>query len=141
MMMKYFYSLLIYPVEKPIPKSVMKQQNDKISVFLVDDEVHGLAALTDLIDQMDNAEICGKARSVADAIKVVNETSPSVLVLDYHLSDGTAMDICDALKIKHKSIIVSADELIKEKINEKGIPFLNKPVGMSELEKIINTFN
>ncbi len=115
--------------------------NKQLTILAVDDEAHGLSALTDIIQQTNKITHCEKATSVKSAIQTANEKCPSILVVDYHLGDGTALDIISALNMKHKSIIVSADAKVQQISEENGIPFLMKPLQTKELEPIIQSLS
>jgi len=109
----------------------------KINVLVVDDEAHGLSALTEIIQETDQAIQCRQATSVRSALQSAKENPPGILIADYHLGDGNAFDITSQLNLKHKSVIVSADAKVKEKAEKKGIPFLMKPVELNEMESAL----
>ncbi len=43
-------------------------------------------------------EVCGHARTVADAIPLVHDTDPDIVVMDFHLPDGTGLDAAVAMR-------------------------------------------
>jgi DNA-binding NarL/FixJ family response regulator len=43
-------------------------------------------------------EVCGHARSVADAVPLVHDTDPDIVVMDLHLQDGTGLDAAVAMR-------------------------------------------
>ncbi|MBX9760240.1 MAG: response regulator [Beijerinckiaceae bacterium] len=51
------------------------------------------------------AEICGIASSRSEALALMDETSPDLVVLDVELSDGACVDVA-------------------ERLTERGVPFL-----------------
>lgn len=118
--------------------SISKSFSQDISVLAVDDEPHGLASLTDMIQHIPNATLCGSASSVSEAIELSSQHHIDLLVLDYHLGDGNGLDISEALNLLHSSIIVSADVSARKDVEKLNIPFLLKPIKSAELETLIN---
>jgi len=114
----------------------MTSENKPISVLVVDDERHGLAAIKDTILDTRVANICAQASSVAEAMEAVEQTQPDCLVLDYHLSDGNALDIVTALHCEDRTIIISADNSKKETMARLNIPFIQKPANCHELKSL-----
>lgn len=114
----------------------MTLRKKQITVLAVDDEAHGLSALKDIIQKTDNTIHCEQAKSVRSAVQAAKDKSISICVLDYHLGDGSAMDIISSLKMKHKSIIVSADERVAQTAKKIGIPFLIKPIDVKEFQSL-----
>ncbi len=109
-----------------------------ISVFVVDDESHGLESLTEIIQSIPHTKLCGKAKSVKEALDISNNTHIDLLVLDFHLGDGTGLAISEALNLMHKTIIVSADASVRHDVEQMNIPFLLKPISSKELESKID---
>jgi len=124
---------------KPITK--VQQTEQGISVLLVDDEAHGLAALMDVIQNMDNAMLCSGAKSVREAIAIAEKNHVDILISDYHLGDGTGLDISTQLNLMLKTIIISADVAVKKIAEKMNIPFLMKPIVTTELETMIKEFS
>lgn len=112
-------------------------KNKSISVLIVDDERHGLAAIKDAVLNTGVAHICAQASSVTEALETAKITQPECLVLDYHLKDGNAMDIVTELQMKDRTIIISADSSLKRTIAPSKIPFIQKPANSQELKPLI----
>ncbi len=118
--------------------SLSNSSGHNISVLAVDDESHGLATLTNIIQSMPNVKQCATAKSVSEALNISYNHHIDILALDYHLGDGNGLDISEALDLFHKTIIVSADVAIKKIADKMGIPFLLKPIKSAELNQLIN---
>jgi len=69
-------------------------------------------------------------------MEAVEQTQPDCLVLDYHLSDGNALDIVTALHCEDRTIIISADNSKKETMARLNIPFIQKPANSHELKSL-----
>lgn len=53
-------------------------------------------------------EICGLARTAADALKQVPEIIPDVLLLDINLPDQSGLDVCKELRASHPDVKILA---------------------------------
>ncbi len=115
----------------------MNEGNNPISVLVVDDEKHGMAAIKDAILDTGVVNICAQASSVIEAVEAAEQTQPDYLVLDYHLSDGNALDIVTALHSEDQTIIISADHSKKETVAHLNIPFILKPPNCHELKSTL----
>lgn len=67
----------------------------KRRVVLVDD--HGLFLAGVRAELGDAVEVVGEARTVADAVQLIKETDPDVVLLDVHLPDGSGDAIINAV--------------------------------------------
>lgn len=68
-----------------------------ITVGIVDDhETVGLG-LSALIDEEPDIEVVGLARSVEEAIQLVDRRRPAVVLVDFRLPDGTGVDLAEQL--------------------------------------------
>ena len=120
------------------PKSNIQESGQTISVLAVDDEALGLAALAEVIENKENTILCGDAKSVREAIAIAEKNHVDILISDYHLGDGTGLDISTQLNLMLKTIIISADVAVKKIAEKMNIPFLIKPIVAKELETMIN---
>ena len=67
----------------------------KRRVVLVDD--HGLFLAGVRAELGDAVEVVGEARTVGDAVQLINDTDPDVVLLDVHLPDGSGDAIINAV--------------------------------------------
>ena len=67
----------------------------KRRVVLVDD--HGLFLAGVRAELGDAVEVVGEARTVADAVQLIKDTDPDVVLLDVHLPDGSGDAIINAV--------------------------------------------
>jgi DNA-binding NarL/FixJ family response regulator len=67
----------------------------KRRVVLVDD--HGLFLAGVRAELGDAVEVVGEARTVGDAVQLIKETDPDVVLLDVHLPDGSGDAIINAV--------------------------------------------
>ena len=69
-----------------------------IQVLIVDDHQLVSDGLGLLLDGEPDMEVCGYGRSVAEAIRLVDDWDPDLVVMDFHLPDGTGLDAALAIR-------------------------------------------
>jgi len=67
-------------------------------VLIVDDHQLVSDGLGMLLDGEPDMEVCGYGRSVAEAIRLVDDWDPDLVVMDFHLPDGTGLDAALAIR-------------------------------------------
>jgi len=67
-------------------------------VLIVDDHQLVSDGLGLLLDGEPDMEVCGYGRSVAEAIRLVDDWDPDLVVMDFHLPDGTGLDAALAIR-------------------------------------------
>jgi DNA-binding NarL/FixJ family response regulator len=96
--------------------TAIKSPATKARVLLVEDHPvvrHGLAIL---IDDEADLIVCGGAESIADAIRMVGELEPSVVVIDISLADGNGLDLIKTLHEGHPGLPLLALSMHDESI-------------------------
>lgn len=64
-----------------------------VRILLVDDNPSVRRYLRAILEQQHSWHVCGEARSGAEALKRVVETSPDLVLLDYQLPDLNGVDV------------------------------------------------
>ncbi len=67
-------------------------------MLIVDDHQLVSDGLGLLLDGEPDMEVCGYGRSVAEAIRLVDDWDPDLVVMDFHLPDGTGLDAALAIR-------------------------------------------
>ena len=67
-------------------------------MVIVDDHQLVSDGLGMLLDSEPDIEVCGYGRSVAEAIHLAQQADPDLVVMDFHLPDGTGLDAAIAIR-------------------------------------------
>lgn len=122
-----------------VPTAVVK----RLSVAIVDDSLPLQKRLAALIPHDGSAEVIAFASTVFDAIQLVWDRSPDVVVLDFQLKEGTALDVLEGIadKAPHPLVIVLTnypEPIYRSKCLEAGaFRFLDKSTEFDKLTETI----
>lgn len=124
----------------------MEQKKDKTPVILIVDDVEVNAALLKRMVEK-NGYIGIKARGVNEAVKLMEQTMPQIILLDIVMPDINGYQFCEMLKNNPLTkdipvIFVSAANNHDEKIkafNLGAVDFISKPFNYGEVVMRINT--
>ena len=111
----------------------------KQRVVVVDDHDMMREGLTLGLDRHDEIDIIGSCGTVTDFARLVDEWSPSVVIADYQLPDGTALDIINFVHsndLAAKVIVLTGLErtgLLHDVISSGGDGLLSKSVTIADL--------
>lgn len=117
--------------------------NDRLRVAIVEDSLPLQRRLAALIPQDGSAEVIAFASTVFDAIQLVWDRSPDVVVLDFQLPDGTALDVLEGVEDKapRPAVIVLTnypEPIYRSKCLEAGAHrFLDKSTEFDKLTEAI----
>lgn len=75
----------------------MTEPSGPIRVVLVDDHQMLTETLTEVLRLEPLIEVVGAGSNAAEAVRLVGEMQPDVVVLDYHLPDGTPAEVAPRL--------------------------------------------
>ena len=75
----------------------MATNRDGINVVLVEDHEATRQGMRALLTGVDDVRVVGETDSAPDAINLVNQVHPDVVVLDILLREGTGMDVSRAV--------------------------------------------
>lgn len=118
---------------------------DKISIVLVDDHAIVRDGIKYLLEDEENLVVIGEGSNGLEAIKLVEEIQPDLLIIDVRMPE---MNGIDAVKIinqkptKTKAIVLSmhdSEEYILKSIDAKAMGYLLKDASKAEILKAIYT--
>lgn len=103
-------------------------------ILIVDDHPVVRDGLSMRIAGQRDMEVCGEAEDVADAMKVVRETNPDVVLIDIALKTGSGIDLMKRIKSHDESIRMIGMSMYDENlyaeraIRAGAMGYLNKQV-------------
>lgn len=108
-------------------------------ILLVDDHEVVRLGVRALLEDEPGMEVVGEAGTVQEAMSLVRELLPDVVVLDLRLPDGHGVDVCRQIKteLPETRIIVLTsfpnDEVILDAISAGADGYVLKQIGSGEL--------
>lgn len=73
-------------------------------IMIVDDHPFLRRGLTEFIEDEPDMQICGQAAGITDAIKLLMQTRPDVLIVDLSLKDGSGFELIKQVRALDKAI-------------------------------------
>ncbi|WP_372745134.1 response regulator [Lutibacter sp.] len=119
--------------------------NEQISIVLVDDHAIVRDGIKYLLEEEKNLVVIGEGSNGLDAIKLVEEKQPDLLIIDVRMpimSGIEALKIINKDSVKIKAIVLSmhdSEEYILESIDAKAMGYLLKDSSKAEILKAIYT--
>ena len=113
-------------------------------VLIVEDETAAYENLVDIIAEIDpSIEVIGNTESISQTISwLQNHVAPDLILMDIHLSDGSAFAIFQSITVETPIIFITAyDEYAIEAFKVNSVDYLLKPIKAEELEKALSKFN
>ncbi len=115
-----------------------------MKVLIVEDETAAYENLTAILKEINPAiEIVGNTESVRQTVNWLQaNTEPDLILMDIHLSDGSAFSIFDIINVETPVIFTTAyDEYAIEAFKVNSVDYLLKPIKPEELERAIHKFS
>jgi DNA-binding NarL/FixJ family response regulator len=82
------------------------QADGKISVLIVDDHEMVADALRQALERTDDVQVVGCAATVAQCLQMAQARNPDLVLMDYHLPDGTGVEATRQLLADFPELIV-----------------------------------
>ena len=120
-------------------KTSLNDQN-MLKTVIIDDDYVSRMVLREMLEKfLDNIEILGEAGTVAEGVKLIEDTDPELVLLDISMPDGTGFDLLDKLKtINFKLIFITAySEYAVKAFKYSAFDYIVKPLNVDELTKAI----
>lgn len=109
-----------------------------MKVLIVEDETAAYENLVDILNEIDPAiEIVGNTESISQTVKWLSSNPmPDLILMDIHLSDGSAFSIFDAMEVETPIVFTTAyDEYAIEAFKVNSVDYLLKPIKPEELKR------
>lgn len=111
-----------------------------ISVLVVDDDFMVASVHTRFVQRIDGFEVVGAARTGAEALHLVDELDPDLVLLDVHLPDMSGLDVLARLRAdgNHVGVVMVTAErgadAVRAALHGGAMQYLVKPFEHADLE-------
>jgi len=126
-----------------VTKTETKTETKVVKVLIVDDHPIVRDGLSLRISGQSNMEVCGEAEDVADALELIRQTRPDVVVIDMALKTGSGIDLIKRINVIDDSIRLLAISMYDESlyaeraIRAGAMGYLNKQVATRNITEAI----
>lgn len=116
-----------------------------IRVLIADDHALVRAGIRALVEKIDDVVVVGEAGTGSEALELVRQLRPNLMLLDITMPDGGGFEVLDQVTKKHPEIRVivltvhEAGEYAIRALREGAAGFLPKSAASTELEQAIQT--
>lgn len=113
-------------------------EHQKITAFILDDELMAITKLTHQLSQIKDVEIIGHCQSPIDAIQQIQQLKPKVVFLDINMSDLDGFDVLPSLPEKTLVVFTTAygDYALKA-FEKSAADYLLKPFDTERLQQAV----
>ena len=118
---------------------------NSIRVLIADDHALVRAGIRALVERIDDVVVVGEAGKGSEALELVRELSPDLILLDITMPDGNGFDVLDQVTKLYPEIKVivltvhEAGEYALRAVREGAAGYLPKSAASIELEQAIQT--
>jgi DNA-binding LytR/AlgR family response regulator len=115
-----------------------------MKILIVEDETAAYENLVDILAEIDlGVQITGYTESISQTVHwLQNNPAPDLILMDIHLSDGSAFSIFKAIEVEAPIIFTTAyDEYTIDAFKVNSIDYLLKPIKVVELRNALEKFN
>ena len=120
--------------------------SDTLEVVVVDDSRVVISHLTRLIDELDGVTIVGTAQNGAEAVRVVNEVSPDLVLMDIVMPGMDGLTALRAIRAQHAEMRVvmlssvgGSHTRAEEAFRLGAIQVLGKPFNALQLDTLFKS--
>ncbi|MCX7735978.1 MAG: LytTR family DNA-binding domain-containing protein [Candidatus Kapabacteria bacterium] len=117
--------------------------SETIKAVIIDDEENFSSALEIQIrKQFQNISILGKATTIKEGIKLINNIKPDLVFLDINFPEGNGFEILESAKYTRFEVIFTSSysEYAVRAFEVSAIHYLLKPIDPVKLKEAINRF-
>ncbi len=114
-------------------------------ILIVEDETAAYENLVEILAALDpEIEIVGNTESIRQTINWLqtnHNQNPDLIIMDIHLSDGSAFSIFDKIRLEVPIIFTTAyDEYAIDAFKVNSIDYLLKPIKVEEMKRALDKF-
>jgi len=114
-----------------------------MKILIVEDETAAYDNLVDILKEIDpDLEVAGNTESISQTIAWLQENKkPDLILMDIHLSDGSAFSIFSSINIETPVIFTTAyDEYAIEAFKVNSIDYLLKPIKVEDMHRALDKY-
>lgn len=114
-----------------------------MNVLIVEDETAAFENLVEILHEIDSSiEVSANTESISQTVKwLQTNQAPDLILMDIHLSDGSAFSIFESIEIETPVIFTTAyDQYAINAFKVNSIDYLLKPIKNEELKCAIEKF-
>ena len=114
--------------------------SDTLRILICDDELLARAYLVEQLGTVPNVEVIGQASNGIEAVKLVEQLVPDLMLLDIQMPKLTGFDVLDLLGDKAPAVIfiTAYDEYAVKAFEVHAVDYLLKPVEAPRLAEAID---
>jgi len=112
-------------------------------ILIVEDETAAYENLVDIIGKVEpDIQIAGNTESIRQTVRwLKNNQMPDLILMDIHLSDGSAFSIFENINVETPIIFTTAyDEYAIEAFKVNSIDYLLKPIKEEDMKRALEKF-
>lgn len=119
--------------------------DETIKALIVDDDQNFCNALHEYLSSLDYYSICGKANNGQQALELISETKPDVIILDLvmpHIDGIGVLEKLQEMKLSERPKVIFMTSFGKDNLTKKAMElgadyYIMKPFGLDILDKRI----
>ena len=125
-----------------VSKLIFLQKQQMINIAIIEDEPAVRKEIIYLIEQETDMQIVGWSADIKNAVKLIEEKAPDVILMDIQLQDGTAFNILKNLKNLPENIIflTAYNQFAIRAIKYGALDYLLKPIDQIELKEALERY-
>ena len=113
-------------------------------ILIVEDETSAYENMVEILAEIDaGIEVLANTESVSQTIDwLQSNPAPDLILMDIHLSDGSAFSIFDQMEIEIPIVFTTAyDDYAIEAFRVNSIDYLLKPIKVAEMRRALEKFS
>ena len=117
-----------------------------ITVVVIDDDFRVAKIHSSFVSRIDGFEVVGVAHSGADAVTLVEQTKPDLMLLDLYLPDAFGLDLLSQLRVRglHCDVIVisagNESSTVQQAVQLGVTNYLLKPFTFADLKQRLDDY-
>ncbi len=90
------------------------KKDNSIRIFIVDDHPLIRRGLSEVIQSHPQLKVCGEAGGVTEALELVEQAKPDLMIVDLSLEDGSGINLIKQIKAQYRSVKILVSSMYDE---------------------------